>query len=580
MRLFIFTILYLSSFVQAQIPKFDWIITEGHKSDVGSLQLTTDVNSNTIANINYLLSPIGLCDEEINLNSERTDIQFLVKYDSNGQCVWKHQFSDNFTGVLDDGIFLSTDYLGNIIICSSYRGTIWLDPEHSIHAPSGIGEAFIAKLDPNGKLLWHRILKNENGIGSVSAYSVTNDNDGNFYLSASHSSGYLILDSIRIEYPILAGSLKNTLIKLDQDGNLKWFKKIESYESVFQNIKVNSLLQVVLVGSFRGKELKVDQFVLANRDTLTPNLTSDAVLLVLNRDGNVQYMKSIGGLNTDYLTQLAIDDQDNIILGGTSLSKEIEIFFFFFISLPTSQYGINFLAKISPDYHLEWLFEDHDLSYFGLLYFMLNKKQDIWTAWQLNRDTIVLNNKAYVSLGNSSPDMLFIRFDPKGSIHQVFQLHGEGREGTGCYNCAGIHPDGGLIISGKFTSDTLYFGNYALPTVARKQLGDQYTSSAFIARISPDGMVGSKDLRNPESSLISILPNPTRDLIQIRFDEVLNADGKVEILTTTGTFIKSLDIIKGSKSTTVDVRDLPAGVYFVRYRDTEGRSIVERMIVE
>ncbi|MBK8405087.1 MAG: hypothetical protein IPL25_13695 [Saprospiraceae bacterium] len=36
--------------------------------------------------------------------------------------------------------------------------------------------------------------------------------------------------------------------------------------------------------------------------------------------------------------------------------------------------------------------------------------------------------------------------------------------------------------------------------------------------------------------------------------------------------MKSINIGKGSGCTTVDVRDWPAGVYFVRYRDIEGRS--------
>lgn len=75
-------------------------------------------------------------------------------------------------------------------------------------------------------------------------------------------------------------------------------------------------------------------------------------------------------------------------------------------------------------------------------------------------------------------------------------------------------------------------------------------------------------------------PNPARDLLQIRFDEDLSADGRVDILTTTGTVMKSIFINKASTSNTVDVRDWPAGVYMVRYRDMEGRSSVERLVVE
>ncbi|HRG34567.1 MAG TPA: hypothetical protein PLN76_14920, partial [Saprospiraceae bacterium] len=278
---------------------------------------------------------------------------------------------------------------------------------------------------------------------------------------------------------------------------------MESYGSIFQKVAINSLEDVILVGSFRGKELIVDQFVLANRDTLTPDLTSEGVLLVLNRDGNVKYMKSIGGFATDFIDQLAIDDQGNIFIGGSSESKEIEIFSKMIKSLPTSQYAINFLAKINPIYELEWLYEDHVLGMFGLYYIILDQKQELWTAWELNRDTIYLKGLPYVSPGNSSPDLLFIRFNNNGNMEQVFQLQGKGRESSGCVDCTGLHPDGGIVIGGKFTSDTLYFGDYALPTVARKKIGDQYTSSAFIARISPDGMVGSKDVSKQESNLIS-----------------------------------------------------------------------------
>ncbi|MGB4819784.1 MAG: T9SS type A sorting domain-containing protein, partial [Saprospiraceae bacterium] len=74
--------------------------------------------------------------------------------------------------------------------------------------------------------------------------------------------------------------------------------------------------------------------------------------------------------------------------------------------------------------------------------------------------------------------------------------------------------------------------------------------------------------------------NPARDLIQIRFDDDLSADGIVEILTTTGTVMKSLIISEGSTSAIVDMHEWPAGVYFVRYRDNEGRSSVERVVVE
>ena len=581
MRLLLFTFWFSFFFIHAQVPKFDWIIAEGHRSTIGFFEVTTDVFSNTIAAINFEISPFDICNENYNLNTEYTDIQFLVKYDSHGQCVWKHQFSDNFTGVLDDRIFLSSDPLGNIIISSSFRGTIWLDPEHSIQSPDGVGEAFVAKLNNNGKLLWYRLLKNEKGsLGDIGAIGVTTDIESNIYLSSCHNIGHLLLDSIRIEYQSLVGSFKSTLFKFDADGNLKWHKKMESYGNIFRNVVINSFHQVILAGSFSGKELSVDQFVLRNRDTFRPDLTFDAVLLVLNPDGNVQYIKSIGGIETDYIEQLSIDNQGNIFIGGSSRSKEIEIFSKKIKSLPTSQDAINFLAKINLNYELEWLYEDHVLGMFGLNYILLNQKQDLWTAWQLNRDTIYLKGIPYVSPGNSSPDLLFIRFKNNGNIEQVFQLQGKGRENAGGYECGGLHPDGSLVISGTFTSDTLYFGDYALPTVARKQIGDQYTSSAFIARISPDGMVGAKDILIHNQGQFSILPNPARDQLFIKFDEECKAQGILEILNLSGTLVQSKHIAQGALEVKLDMLNMATGIYFCRFRDQIGNHFIEKFVVE
>lgn len=171
-----------------------------------------------------------------------------------------------------------------------------------------------------------QINKNENGkFGNVSAIGVTCDLEGNTYLSTWHSNGHLILDSILIEYRSNEGGFKTSLLKLDTEGNLLWYKKFEANSSIFQNIKVNSLQQVVVAGSFYGRELWVDQSVLLNRDTFQPDITHDAVLLVLNENGNVEYLHSIGGLGTEYIYQLEIDKKNNIFLGGSTGSKEFEI---------------------------------------------------------------------------------------------------------------------------------------------------------------------------------------------------------------------------------------------------------------
>ncbi len=584
MRIFIFVFLYSNSLIQAQIPKFDWIIAEGHRSDVGFSLITTDPFKNTLAIINFGLSPYEICGDQFNSNSEYIDIEYLIKYDNKGQCIWQHQFTDNFTGGTGSGIFLTTDVNANIFIGAAFTGTIWLDDLNFIKSPDGIGEAFVAKLDSNGKLMWSKMLKLEEGkLGDVSVHGLRSDLNGNIYFSAYHSQSQLFFEGIPIEYTSNSGYYKSTLFKLDPEGNLLWYKKFEAYSSIFQEIKINSKNQVVLAGSFSGSGLTVDSNVIENRNKIKPEESSDAVLTVLDQNGNVVYFQSLGGLGSDYLMTLEIDNYDNIYIGGTSfLSDEIEILTGKIRRLKPNREWNNYVVKIRPDFQLDWIFDDQQVfRHFGIYNIILNKNQDLWVSCKLEPDTFYFNNIPYFSHSNSSPDILYLRMNIKGEISQVFQIHGEGRDyGNYGHWSGGLHPDGGLVISGTFTSDTLYFGDYALPTVARKQIGDQYTSAAFIARISPEGMVGSIDLKDQEVSLFCVLPNPSKDLIQIHLGEDIITEGVIEIISTTGNTMTIKQINKGSTSTAVDVRDWPAGVYFVRYRDIEGRSSVERVIVE
>lgn len=584
MRIFIFIFLYLNSLLQAQIPKFDWIIAEGHKSDVGFSLITTDPFKNTLAIINFGLSPFEICGDQFNSNSEYIDIEYLIKYDNKGQCIWQHQFTDNFTGGTGSGIFLTTDVNANIFIGAAFTGTIWLDDLNFLKSPDGIRESFVAKLDSNGKLMWYKMLKLEEGkLGDVSVHGLRSDLNGNIYFSAYHSQSQLFFEGIPIEYTSNSGYYKSTIFKLDPEGNLLWYKKFEAYGSIFQEIKINSKNQVVLAGSFSGSDLTVDSNVIENRNIAKPEESSDAVLTVLDQNGNVVYLQSIGGKGSDYLMTLEIDNEDNIFVGGTSfLSEEIEILSGRVKRLKANREWNNYLAKIKPNYELEWLFDDQQVfGHFGIYNILLNKNQDLWVSCKLEPDTFYLNNIPYFCSSNSSPDILYLRLDTKGEIRQVFQIHGKGRDyGNYGHWSGGLHSDGGLVISGTFTSDTLYFGDYALPKVARKQIGDQYTSSAFIARISPDGMVGSEDILIHKQGQFSILPNLTRDQLFIKFDEECKAHGILEILSLSGTLVQSKHIAQGALEVKLDVQNMATGIYFCRFRDQIGNHFIEKFVVE
>lgn len=583
MRSLLLLFLFSSFLINAQIPKFDWIIAEGHQSEIGFYLVKTDVLGNTIATIEYLLSPFELCNNNYNLINENTAVSYLVKYDSKGQCIWNHQFTDNETGVIDLGLFISTDQDGNILVSGAHRGKVWLDSDHFIQSPDGVGEAFFAKLDPQGKLLWYKIVKLENGkIGDVAVDGLQSDQERNIYLTSSHSSSKLIFDDLPIDYSSNSGASKTTLFKLDSNGNLIWYKKFEAYGSVFQNFKINSKKQLILAGSFSGRELKIDERVLVNRNIISPDNSSDAVLTVLDSAGQIVFLQSIGGDGDDYFMTLEIDKEDNMYVGGSSfLSDEIKIYSSSIIRSKTNKEWNNYIAKITHDNKLDWIFDDLQIfGHFGIYNITLDKNQDLWVCCKLESDTFYYNNIPYFSPKNSSPDILYLRMNRKAELNQVFTIHGKGRDhGNWGDWSGGLHQDGGLVISGTYASDTLYFGDIPLPKVSRNQIGDR-TSSAFIARISPDSLVGTIDPIDHENKLFHLNPNPAQYLLSISFDEPVSEMAIIELISATGIIVYKTVLTVGTLSHSINLRNYPEGVYFVRIRDQSGRSGVQKLVVE
>jgi hypothetical protein len=132
---------------------------------------------------------------------------FVTKYDNDGNRVWSRQLGSSGN---DFGKSVAVDASGNVFIRGSADGTL--------PAPStGTGQAFLAKYNSSGSLLWSRQL----GGPAVWAESrsVAIDASGNAYISGG-TFAYL-------GGPII-GSGDAFLSKFDGSGNLLWSTQIGS----------------------------------------------------------------------------------------------------------------------------------------------------------------------------------------------------------------------------------------------------------------------------------------------------------------------------------------------------------------
>ena len=505
----------------------------------------------------------------------------IIYLDKKGNCLWTHTLHSDSGAA--GGLYISIDKGDNFYLSGSFIGKINLAP--GIFLDSGSPQnsySFIAKYDSKGELVWYKTLKVKDPSKTYTVISgIENDSSENLYLLLDHGQEILFFENQIVQNNHMPLKYFSRILKLDKEGNLIWSKLFESeYGSPqLKNLKSDHNGNIIILGTFIGKSMKVDSQEIIN--SYQGNLQKyDGFIIKFSCNGDVLWLHSFGGKNTDdYGSGLEIDLQDNIYLTiRPSYSGPFELFDTLItdtlLEMPSC------IAKLNSDGIKQWFrVYDFGVSNNNGYVTAIDKKNQLHIAWSLTKDSIKIEEKVLKRINKGQEnqyDMIYLIIDTSGRIVSLYSWGGE--KDDIIYNIV-VLPNGEITISGGFSSDTLTLGEHSLYKFANKPTGN-LTSDGFIANISPDVMVGSKDVRKQESNLISIHPNPARDLIQIQFDEELHADGHIEILTTTGTLMMFLHINKGSTSTNVDVRNWPAGIYLVRYRDMEGRSSVERMEVE
>lgn len=568
--------------------KFDWV-KHILKTDALIQVVNSDADSedNLICLAYFFSDPpiypnVDLCSTYFNpANNDFPVGSLMYKLDKNGNCVWTHQLS-TAEGATDGISSLEIDQEDNWYFVSSFSGIIELAP--GIFIDSGSPQhtqIVVSKYNKDGNLFWYKILKVRDPTKAAPYSGIHTDRFGNIFLLVDHSFEPLIYNEVPILYNNINLKYNSTIIKLDKNGELVWTKPMQSPNGGVKlyNIKSDYEGNVVAVGNITGKFFQVDQKTYYNTNQ-SSNLFADAFVFKLLSNGEVSWLKGYGVSHTqDYLGGLEIDRMKNIYLCGVSMNIGPYNILDSLFNIPNLNEP-SYIAMLDSNGNRKWIkaFDIGIANNFGNFSGMI-KENKLITTWSLTKDSFVIDDLVIYRKGKGAInqyDMVYLITNQSGKIENVYCWGGNDFDRI---LDVSIQSDHGVIISGQFSSDTLSLGEHSLYKFINTPTGNP-SADGFIARISPDGMVGYNDHRNHDVNLISIHPNPAQDLFQIQFDEDLSVDGRVEILTTTGTLMKSINIGKGSTSTTVDCRDWPAGVYFVRYRDTEGRSSVERVVVE
>ncbi|WP_460505677.1 IPTL-CTERM sorting domain-containing protein [Hydrogenophaga soli] len=201
----------------------------------------------------------------------------------------------NITGTAVDGT-------GNTYVSGTFTGATLVLGATTL-TRIGVQDAFVAKLNSSGNVLW---AKNYGGSGGYAAASgIAVDGSGNVYLG-----GFFNAD---LSTPSLArvGLTDAFAFKLDGSGTLTWAKNFggTGAHALGKAIAIDGSGNVYLDGYFSSGNLTVP--------ALTKLGTQDAFAVKLDGSGTTAWAKNFGGAGASAIaTAIAVDSSGNVYLGG------------------------------------------------------------------------------------------------------------------------------------------------------------------------------------------------------------------------------------------------------------------------
>ncbi|MEY3049310.1 MAG: hypothetical protein RL365_1348 [Bacteroidota bacterium] len=235
---------------------------------------------------------------------------YVCKLNTNGDFIWAKQIG----GIgYDFGNDITFDNSDNLYITGQFNGTCDFDPGFNTFNLTSIGgsDVFILKLNGSGDFLW---VKQLGSSMNDSGKSINVDNSGEIYISG------FFLDAVTVN--LSSGNITLTpfggtdvfIAKINSFGDMLWAKQIGGNNSETSIASaVDNDGNLYCAGIFKD-------LVDFNPGSPTFYLQSegdyDIFLTKFSPSGEFNWAERMGGVNEDYVRDLAIDLNGNILSTG------------------------------------------------------------------------------------------------------------------------------------------------------------------------------------------------------------------------------------------------------------------------
>ncbi len=506
-------------------------------------------------------------------------------------------------GDIDEAYGLAVDSAGNSVITGYTFSSDLPITAGAIDTAYDIDyDAYIAKFDPSGDLLWATYY---GGNGGDYGRKVKLDAQNNVYATGNTTSTDL-LTSPGAYQPANAGSYDAYLLKLSPNGGFVWATLFGGTGGDFGMVEDLRNDKVVISGFTSSTNLPANGF------QTTLGGAVDSYLAVFDTSGNYEWSTYFGGTNSEDMHAITFDYDGNIIAVGDTYSNDMPITTGAFQMNNNGSHDV-YILKTSPTGTK--LFA----TYFGgygkddALGVCTDEDNRIYIAGYSQSSDFPVSTGAHQTSLNSGRDGMIARFTPTGHREYCTFYGGDDNEDfTGMVNQNGkiylvmnsrstdlllhgvSHQTSNLGYAENFilVMDTsfnfaysTYFGgvssesSYEIDVTHDEVIYISGFSSgadlAFGSGIFQNSPIGSTDayvlrldsLEGTFNALqefsvlnFEVYPNPTRD--QLSLNASLNSINSIEIIDAGGKL--QMLIHNPDPKELIDVSGLANGTYFIR----------------
>ncbi|WP_417590480.1 SBBP repeat-containing protein [Owenweeksia hongkongensis] len=536
----------------------EWAKSLGGSSDDYGVSITVDVSGNVYA--------IGTFEGTVdfdpgagtaNLSSAGDQDFFVQKLDAFGNFLWAKSFGDSLR---EQGHSIFVDSLGNVYTTGYFEGAVDFDPGAgiSILTSAGNNDVFVQKLDAGGNFIWAKSFGDslwEEGNSTIV------DLSGNVY-TTGYFRGTVDFDpGAGIAHHASAGYHDIFVQKLDAAGNFIWAKTFGGNSTdIGTELQVDASGNLYLTGIFSGT---VDFDPGPGTADRTSAGKWDIFVQKLDAAGNFLWAKSFGGTLLDVGESIAVDAARNVYSigyfrgtvdfdpgGGTT-------------KFTSAGYEDIFVQKLDAAGNFLWAKSFGGSSVDVGYKITVDASGNAYTTGSFKGTVDFDPGAGAANLSSAGDDDMFVqKLDASGNFLWAKSVGGSSTREVG--RCITVDASGNIYTTGYFEG-TVDFD----PGAGTANLTSEGHHDVFFQKMN-QGVTGLVEIT--KGVRIRAYPNPSQDLIQLKFEQALN---NVEItlndLQGKVYFKKHFDAVSHEQFNIYG----PSGIYFLSVKTPQGQSVVK-----